>query len=429
MTTNEAILERALTPVVQIPMAKIRPSASNPRKIKDPEYIALLAASLKASGLENAIKVRKLTPEELAADGDHEFELVGGEGRYLAAKSLGWETIAATALTLDPVKSKQSAALDNRRKEMHWFDKLLEVEDLWKTGLYPNQQALGDALGVTQARISYSLTVAEALTPASRELIYNAVIKSGSKEDITERPIRVLTDLEVPQKIETALKVALDRKLTEAQAKKLVEWVKAGNEAQGFESQKPKTTPHPDLLPQGAKGSSKTQDSSELKTRVQEAANGGKPLTLGETMAVAVHGVKQGVQHLQKSATPSPSATSNHAPVLHLADLTEAAGKTLVWAFKNFLLPLSMKLLTFARQTVFGVAKLVISQVKSLVKGLWHFLRGASRKAMGFLFYLALLAFVLSVLADTVFHGEFNLPRAFHGFIGGIKWLLHQIRL
>src|SRR5579859_7939010 len=143
-------MQTLISTPVQIPLSKTRLAATNPRKIKNPTTIPLLAASMKVSGLENPIKVRKLTSEERQTADEMEFELVGGERRFLAAQSLGWETIPATVLELTAPEALLTARLDNEQENMHWFDNILDTEAQWKTGAYPNQQALAEALGVSQ---------------------------------------------------------------------------------------------------------------------------------------------------------------------------------------------------------------------------------------------------------------------------------------
>src|SRR4051812_9236223 len=69
----------------RIPMSRIRPNPFQPRREFNPEELAELEASLKASGLLQPISLRKR--------GDA-YELIAGERRFRAASNLGWTEIS-----------------------------------------------------------------------------------------------------------------------------------------------------------------------------------------------------------------------------------------------------------------------------------------------------------------------------------------------
>jgi hypothetical protein len=117
---------------------------------------------------------------------------------------------------------------------MSWLDWVLAIERISNDPSDPTQRELGDKFGVTHTRIGNALKVAGALTPSSRDILGKQVANSGSDSAVAERTILALAGLGDPQLVEKALPVVLDRKMTEAQAKRLVDWVKAGNEPSTF---------------------------------------------------------------------------------------------------------------------------------------------------------------------------------------------------
>src|ERR1043165_8319278 len=75
-----------------IALSRIRPNPFQPRRTFNPDELAELEASLKATGLLQPISVRR--------KGDA-FELIAGERRLRAATNLGWKEIQAVVREFD----------------------------------------------------------------------------------------------------------------------------------------------------------------------------------------------------------------------------------------------------------------------------------------------------------------------------------------
>ncbi len=209
-----------------IPLSKIHANPKNPRRVITLEMIDNMAASLQAVGLKNPIKLNVLP--------DGSYELISGHIRFAGAQRLGWETIPAELLTLTPAEAELVGLIDNQSTQMHWLDWVLAMEKMNNGPDKLKQQQIADKLGVTQARVNYALKIAKALTPASRTLIYNSVIKLGPDKAISEVAVRALADLGDPQAVEKALPVALKRGMTKTQAKGLANHVKAGKHPEDY---------------------------------------------------------------------------------------------------------------------------------------------------------------------------------------------------
>lgn len=110
--------------VQQIPLGRIRPSPTNPRKRFDQEELARMAETMKAHGVLQAVVVRPRprTPTCLAVEwwqkeGEPDLELVAGERRLRAAKLAGLETIPGKVCDLDDVTVLEIQAIENECRE------------------------------------------------------------------------------------------------------------------------------------------------------------------------------------------------------------------------------------------------------------------------------------------------------------------------
>src|SRR5690242_6500993 len=86
----EALISGAAPPtqseLQRIALSRVRPNPYQPRREFDPEELADLEASIKASGLLQPITVRR------AGDA---FEIIAGERRFRAVTNLGWTDVQA----------------------------------------------------------------------------------------------------------------------------------------------------------------------------------------------------------------------------------------------------------------------------------------------------------------------------------------------
>ncbi len=260
--------------LLQIPVARIRPNPNNSRPVITHEMIEIKKASLEADGQLDPIKVRPLTQEEKASDPEHDYELIGGHIRLEAAKSLGWETLRALVFAYTPAEAVLPGIMDNKGQERHWFCKYLDIEVLLK--VYPDlsQRQLANRLEMSKTVINEGLKLLKFLNPSARELVVRtanitepATTSSVRSADTTEpskasdvrtadtmetpedpwelaeAPVYCLMDLANPQMslediqdlILKALKVVIDRQMSESQVEKLVVWIEKGNSPESFE--------------------------------------------------------------------------------------------------------------------------------------------------------------------------------------------------
>lgn len=240
------------TPIVQeIEISKIQPNPQNPRHVITPEMVESLARSISSLGLLNPVKVVKVSSQlsvtssqkdsqQDTPEAEQQFMLISGHIRLSAMQKLGKGTIPALVLDRTPEQALLEAILDNRGQEMTWFDLYLSIESIMALDSNQTQQEIGDKLEITKSTVNRALKLLELLDPVSRTQIVQNLNKSDSYK-VSENAVFRLTDLgENPNLIQSALKVVLDLRMTEPQVKKLVAWVKAGNDPSNYDPHSPR---------------------------------------------------------------------------------------------------------------------------------------------------------------------------------------------
>src|SRR5574341_145193 len=93
----------------ELPIAEIDPNPFQPRRDFDETELAELAASIKSAGLLQPVLVRE------RADG--RYELIAGERRLRACRSLGWTTIPAVKREVDDRTLLTLALVENLQRD------------------------------------------------------------------------------------------------------------------------------------------------------------------------------------------------------------------------------------------------------------------------------------------------------------------------
>jgi ParB family chromosome partitioning protein len=142
----------------------------------DPDYVALLAASMAERGLDAPITV-----SASGADGNH--QLIAGAHRLAAARSLGWDAIEAIVTDADELQAKLQEIDENLiRRELSALDRavfLAERKAIYEA-LHPAAKRGGDRRGAKATSLSLW---SEAFTKATAE-------KLGVDKRTVERAVR-----------------------------------------------------------------------------------------------------------------------------------------------------------------------------------------------------------------------------------------------
>jgi ParB family chromosome partitioning protein len=134
-----------LPQLVELRVEDLRPNPHQPRRQFDPQSIASLAASIEQHGLLQPIVVRRR--DEGSGDG---YELIAGERRLRAVRSLGQATIPAL---LCSGNAEELGLIENiQREDLHPLDEAAAIGRLMQRHGY-TQEAVGRIIGKPRTTI------------------------------------------------------------------------------------------------------------------------------------------------------------------------------------------------------------------------------------------------------------------------------------
>lgn len=169
--------ESVPTTVVDLPVDEIVSNPYQPRTVFDQSAIGELAKTIHTHGVIQPIVVRR------KASG---YELIAGERRWRAVKSLGWSTIPAIIRDMNDAQTASAALIENLQREgltpieeAVAYQQLLELHGL-------TQESLAQRLGKGQSTIANKLRLLH-LPEAVQQALLARVI--------TERHARALLAL------------------------------------------------------------------------------------------------------------------------------------------------------------------------------------------------------------------------------------------
>lgn len=176
--------------IQDLELDKIVPNRYQPRREFSDDSIKELAETLDKDGLLQPIVVRE--------DGD-QYEIIAGERRYRAAKSLGWTTIPAIVNNMDDDQAASLALIENlQREDLNPIDEakaytnLMKLNDLTQTALAKN-------MGKSQSYVANKLRLLKLGDDVQQALIDGKITARHGRALIglsNEDQKRVLTEVE-----------------------------------------------------------------------------------------------------------------------------------------------------------------------------------------------------------------------------------------
>ena len=164
--------------IEQVAIDKIKPNKYQPRTVFSEEKIEELARTIHTHGVIQPIVIRTRD--------DGQYEIIAGERRYRAMKSLGWEEVPAIIRELDDKETASIALIENLQREeltpieeAYAYEKLLELHSL-------TQEALAQRLGKGQSTVANKIRLLKL-----PEEIQNGIME----KNISERHARALISL------------------------------------------------------------------------------------------------------------------------------------------------------------------------------------------------------------------------------------------
>ncbi|MDY5798795.1 MAG: ParB/RepB/Spo0J family partition protein [Eubacteriales bacterium] len=195
--------------LVELPVASIVPNPNQPRKSFDEDSIAELAKSIEQVGLIQPLMVR------MNGQG---YELIAGERRLRAVKSLGYETVSCIVCAdMKEEDSAIAAVIENLQREDLDFFEEAECYRALIDGLDLTQEELAERLGKSQSFIANKLRVLK-LSNEERE----AVTVSGLSERHARAILRLDGHEDRMQVISKASDETLSVKATEEMVDRLL---------------------------------------------------------------------------------------------------------------------------------------------------------------------------------------------------------------
>jgi ParB family chromosome partitioning protein len=179
---------------------RVRPNPEQARTEFPRESIAELAASLKRDGQLQPILVRPIRPKigastwgesEASEDAPQEFEIVMGERRWRAARSIGLSQIRATVRDIDDAEMLRLSLVENiQREDLNAVDRARTLLQLKQSSPGLTWHDIAADLGLSRQSINNLV----ALLKLPRDIQDD--IRAGH---LTEKHARALRQLEGPQ--------------------------------------------------------------------------------------------------------------------------------------------------------------------------------------------------------------------------------------
>ncbi len=190
--------------LVRLPVMKIMPNPSQPRKIFQEEELRSLAQSITENGLLQPVTVRRENGI---------YYLVAGERRLRACKLAGLKDIPAIISDCEPEDSAVLALLENvQRRDLHMFEQANAIVNLLREWQITQEEA-ARRLGMSQSYLANKVRLLKLSSEEQSEII---------KHKLSERHARALLrvdDIELRQKI---LQTVIARGLNVANNEELI---------------------------------------------------------------------------------------------------------------------------------------------------------------------------------------------------------------
>lgn len=214
--------------IVDLPLAQITENRYQPRRQFSDESINELAQTLSQDGLLQPIIVRK------HEDG---YEIIAGERRFRAAKSLNWESIPAIVKDMTDEQSATLALIENlQRENLNPIDEAKAYEQLMEINDY-TQSDLAQGMGKSQSYIANKLRLLK-LSPKVQSFLVTGQITQrhgrallGLSQDVQDQVVDEILaqNLNVLQTEELVKQLANQKQADKQKVKTTIKHVKSNS--------------------------------------------------------------------------------------------------------------------------------------------------------------------------------------------------------
>lgn len=165
--------------IVMVPVAQVKPSRFQPRRVFDQTALERLADSIKSTGM--------MQPVILRPGSGGEFELVAGERRWRAASLAGLASIPAIIRQLDDEQSAEWAIIENvQREDLNPMERGWAFRSLVEQFHLTHQQ-VADRVGLDRSSIANTIRLTELEEPI-RDMIQSGRLSAGHGKALLGAP-------------------------------------------------------------------------------------------------------------------------------------------------------------------------------------------------------------------------------------------------
>ncbi len=198
-----------------IPISSIQSNPHQPRLDMDETALKELARSIEEYGLMQPITVRRLAP--------FSYELIAGERRLTACKSLGMTYIPAIVMSASSTDSAILALVENiQRENLNYIEEAEAFANLLNEHNL-TQEELAYKLGKSQSTIANKIRILK-LSPQVREIL--------AEHNLTERHARALLRLPDENRRLKALRIIVEKNLNVSKTETLIDRILQGSKKQ-----------------------------------------------------------------------------------------------------------------------------------------------------------------------------------------------------
>ena len=181
LISNEEVRTSGTSSIGEVPIERIQPNPSQPRREFDDETLQELADSIREIGIVQPISLR--------STGDGMYQIIAGERRWRAAALAGLSTVPAYIRTADDEKMMQMALVENiQREDLNAIEIALAYQNLIEQyGL--KQEELSLKVGKKRATVANYLRLLK--LPAQVQMaLKNKQIDQGHARALLALPCR-----------------------------------------------------------------------------------------------------------------------------------------------------------------------------------------------------------------------------------------------
>ncbi len=197
--------EQGKEKVIRVRIDHLQPNPYQPRQNFPKDKLGELTQSIKTYGLLHPIIVRRK---------GRAYQIVAGERRVLACRSLGWKTIPAIVKELSDSAVAAMALIENlQRENLNYLDEAAGYARLIQT-FNLTQEVLAQRLGKSQSTIANKMRLLK-LPDEVKDLLI--------KDQLTERHARALLKLDSAEQQKKMVREIIKRGLTVSDTEKKIE--------------------------------------------------------------------------------------------------------------------------------------------------------------------------------------------------------------